>query len=54
MLYRFEWFVKEHLRYTWLSPLRNYDSWKDMKPEFWDDYLKYCEEHGLEHEGDVT
>ncbi len=48
MKYSFEVWVKEHMRYIWLSPLRNYDSWRDMKPEFWGDYLEYCKEKNLE------
>ena len=42
--YSFEWYLKEHCRYGWLSPL---NTSKSIKEKYYNEYLKYCQNKNL-------
>lgn len=45
--YSFEWYLKEHCRYGWLSHLLTPET---LKENYFDSYIQYCKEHGMEYE----
>ena len=47
MKYNFETYEREKIRYAWLSPLRTEES---LREKYYQEYLDYCKEHGLEHD----
>lgn len=42
--YSFEWYLKEHCRYGWLSPFNTIETLKD---KYFNPYLEYCKSHNL-------
>ena len=47
MKYSFETYKREKIRYAWLSPMHTEES---LKEKYYQEYLDYCKEHGLEHD----
>ena len=43
--YSFEWYLKEHCRYGWLSPLNTPET---LKEKYFEGYIQYCKEHSME------
>lgn len=40
----FEWYLKEHCRYGWLSP---HNTPETLKEKYFNSYLEYCKGHNL-------
>jgi len=47
MKYSFETFKREKIRYAWLNSFHTEES---LKEKYYQEYLGYCKEHGLEHD----